>query len=178
MCCRSYLWVRGAERDILGLEELGQNPSAVFRGNQGKCCLPRAIGIWQTWKATMPFHLPMTDLNEGWSPYIEGPPFATPTKSPPPFDQCPKPNCTVCIFSRCLLGHVHILLRSSCWSDNTRDMSKYSNTDPSHDLPPLATLNRGLWQQSPRWNIPNPADEGQWHQHATLGCLSAFWHFS
>lgn len=149
--------------------------------NQGKCCLPMAIGIWQTWKAVMPFHLSVTDLKSdvrGGAHILEVSLLLPPWKVHLHLVKCPKPNCTVCIFSRCLLGHAHILLSSSWWPDNTRDISKYSNSDHSHDLPPLVTLNRGLWQQSPRCYIMNPADEGRWHTYATLGCLSAFWHFS
>lgn len=101
--------------------------------NQGKRCLPMATGIWQTWKAVMPFHLPVTDLKSdmrGGAHTLEVSLLLPPWKVHLHLVKCPKPNCTVCIFSRCLLGHVHILLSSSWWPDNTRDMSKYSNSRP------------------------------------------------
>lgn len=42
MCCRSYLWVRGAERGRLGLEELSQNTWAVFRRKAEKMLSPNS----------------------------------------------------------------------------------------------------------------------------------------
>lgn len=174
MCCRSYLWVRGAERGRLGLEELGQNSWAVFRTKPGKMLSPNGNRYLANLKGCNALPSP-SDRSEIWH---EGCLLLPPWKVNLHFVKCPKPNCTVCIFSRCLLGHVHILLRPSLWPDNTRDMSKYSNTGHSHDLPPLVTHNRGLWQQSPRCYIMNLADEGRWHTYATLGCLPAFWHFS
>lgn len=122
MCCRGCLWGRGAERGRMWLEELSQNSSAGLRRRPGKMLSFNVYGnLWQTWKAVALFQLLVTDLKSDMrtgAVILEVSLLQPPWKIHPHSVKHLKTNCTLCIFIRCLLGHVHILLSSHCWSYN------------------------------------------------------------